>query len=87
MIKYDIFKLIKVKKPFTDKYYFRKEKVYPYGIGNLGNAKACARIVSASINYNDKNNRIVNVIVQDKNGNMVFVARNNIDGIPGKYME
>ena len=70
--KYSVIKLIKVKKPFSEKFIIKKVQVYPYKMNKLGNAKACARMVSASNDYTHLHNKLVNVIVQDSLHNIVF---------------
>jgi hypothetical protein len=84
--KYSVIKLIKVKKKSSDKHVLKKVNVYPYKLNKLGNAKACARTASSSVDYYDKDNKVVNFIVQDDFGNVVFVVRENIDGIYGNEL-
>jgi len=87
MSKYQVIRLIKIKKPFTKAYILKQEKVYPYRMSNLGHAKACARMINSKVIYTDLNNNICNVIVQDDVGNIVFVAREHINGIYGQELD
>ena len=86
MERYQIIKLVKFQKPFSSKSIIKEVEVYPYDMKHLGHAKACARVVNASIKYNDKTNNVVNIIIKDINNNVVFVARQNIDGIIGNNL-
>jgi len=81
-MKYKVIKLIEITEKFGNKKTIKKESVY--SLNKLGHAKLCARIISSSMKYDDLNNKVFNVIVQDDDGNVVFYARTNVDGIIGK---
>lgn len=87
MGKYKVVKISGIKKTNSNKMILKKVEVYPYFLKNIGHAKACARMINSCINYSSKSNPILNVAVQDENGNIVFLARNNINGIHNLTIE
>jgi len=86
MNQFEIIRIYKLKILFSSKTIFKEEKIFPYKINKLGHAKAIARIMNADVKYHDKNNNIINVVVKDSEGKIVFSARQHINGIIGNNL-
>ena len=83
-MKYEVVKLMIIGKASDKK--IKKIAAYPRKWNSLVLATTCARVVNSVINYSSDKNNIVNVVVQDDSGQIVFVARTNINGIRGNEL-